>query len=95
MSTLSTKIATIIGYDMTDTQSATLMDALVDAGIDDMKAAGVPESLLEVESAKGLVVSTLVIYVNDNLNMTPGEHKTSLMYIANVDKLRSSIEETV
>jgi hypothetical protein len=95
MSDLGTKIATIIGYDVSDIQSQTLIELLVDAGIEDMKAAGVPETLLVKENTPKLVVSTLVIFVNDNLNLTSGDHKTSMMYIANVDKLRSTIEAAV
>lgn len=95
MSSLGTKIAAVIGYDVSDTQNETLIELLVDAGIEDMKAAGVPETLLVKEDTPKLVVSTLVIFVNDNLNLSSGDHKTSLMYIANVDKLRSTIEATV
>ena len=84
---LTNKIAYAVGYDVSDSTSKAYIEDLVESGIEDMKSAGVPETI--ILSKNKLVVATLTIYVNDNLNLTTGAHKTSLMYIANIDKLRS------
>lgn len=88
---LVSKIAYAVGYDVSDLVSKAYIEDLIDAGIEDMKGAGVPEAMI-VPTNK-LVVATLTIFVNDNLNLTTGAHKTSVMYISNIDKLRSMTPE--
>jgi hypothetical protein len=90
---LVNKIAYAVGYDVSDLVSKTYIEDLIDAGIEDMKGAGVPETV--IVSTNKLLVATLTIFVNDNLNLTTGNHKTSTMYIANIDKLRSFIIESI
>ena len=82
------KVAYAVNYDINDTDASNHIQMLIDAGIDDMLKAGVPETVFAVDNSP-LVIATLVIFVNDNLNMTSGKHTMSLSYIANVDKLRS------
>lgn len=79
------KIAAAVGYDISDESSRNYIKALVDAGIADMQYSGVSDDVI---NASPLVVTTLIIYVSDNLNMTPGNFVTSSMYISNVIKLR-------
>lgn len=89
---LTNKIAYAVGYDVSDSASKAYIEDLIESGIEDMKSAGVSETV--ILSKNKLVVATLIIYVNDNLNLTTGSHKTSPMYIANIDKLRSIILST-
>lgn len=84
-------IAYAVGYDISDESARVYIEALVSAGVADMMHAGVPEqAILENK----LVVSALIIFTNDNLNMAPGDFRTSPMYLANTDKLREQYGTT-
>ena len=78
-------IAYAVGYDITDEQARTFIETLVFAGAEDMIRSGVPE---EAILNSRTVLSALIIFTNDNLNMSAGKYVTSPMYLANVDKLR-------
>lgn len=78
-------IAYAVGYDITDPAANNFITTLAEAGMEDMQRAGVAEEVL-LESK--VVLSALIIFVNDNLNMSAGKYVTSPMYLANVDKLR-------
>ena len=78
-------IAYAVGYDISDTQAKDFVTAVVTAGAEDMLRSGVPEQTM-LESR--IVVSALIIFTNDNLNMSAGKYTVSPMYLANVDKLR-------
>lgn len=80
-----TQIAYAVGYDLTDAASKAFLDAVIDAGIADMKATGVSDTVM---GSHPLVLATLIIFVTDNLNMTPGEFKSSPLYNSNTTKLR-------
>lgn len=82
-------IAYAVGYDTSDSSAATLITTLAEAGMEDMLRAGVPEETLKTSK---VVLSALIIFVNDNLNMSAGKYTTSPMYLANVDKLREQAE---
>lgn len=78
-------ISYAIGFDASDDNAKNLIEALIRAGIDDMRGAGVT---IETILTNALVKSALTIFVNDNLTVTSGKHAHSPMYISNVDKLR-------
>lgn len=79
-----------VGYDIEDADAKVYIEALVKAGVTDMRKSGVKKETLE-ESA--LIIPALIIFVNDNLQMSAGEYKTSPMYLSNVDKLREGYED--
>lgn len=100
--TLSTEIKTkvteylpiisyAVGYDISDESASGLITALAEAGMEDMLRAGVSENTLKESK---VVLSALIIFVNDNLNMSAGKYVTSPMYLANVDKLRELKDES-
>lgn len=78
-------ISYAVGYDITDASANELVKVIAEAGMEDMLRAGVPEETLKTSK---VVLSALIIFVNDNLNMSAGKYTTSPMYLANVDKLR-------
>lgn len=79
-----------VGYDITDPDANEYIEALVKAGLTDLRKSGVKQETLE---SSALIIPALTIFVNDNLQMSAGEYKTSPMYLANVDKLREGYEE--
>lgn len=78
-------IAYAVGYDITDAEARTFVEAIVNAGAEDMLRSGVPEATM-LDSR--IVLSALIIFTNDNLNMSAGKYTISPMYLSNVDKLR-------
>ena len=78
-------VAYSTGFDVNDADNKVYLTALIKAGIADMKKSGVPE---EVILTNDLVLTTLIIFVTDNTNMTPGSFVLSQLYIHNVAKLR-------
>ena len=80
-----TIIAYAVGYDLSDESARAFIEAIVQAGAEDMLRSGVPEDTM-LESR--IVLSALIIFTNDNLNMSAGKYTVSPMYLANVDKLR-------
>lgn len=81
-------IAYAVGYDITDEQARTFIESIVNAGAEDMLRSGVPEATM-LESR--IVISALIIFTNDNLNMSAGKYVISPMYLSNVDKLREQV----
>lgn len=79
------EIAYAVGYDVMDYSARTFIETIVHAGAEDMLRSGVPEETM-LESR--MVLPALIIFTNDNLNMSAGKYVTSPMYLANVDKLR-------
>jgi hypothetical protein len=84
-------IAYAVGYDITDESARTFIEAIVNAGAEDMLRSGVPEATM-LESR--IVLSALIIFTNDNLNMSAGKYVISPMYLSNVDKLREQLVES-
>jgi hypothetical protein len=82
-------IAYAVGYDISEPQAKTFIETIVKAGAEDMLRSGVPEDVM-IESR--IVLSALIIFTNDNLNMSAGKYVISPMYLSNVDKLR---EQTI
>lgn len=78
-------VAYAVGYDISDESAKTFIKTLVSAGVEDMIRSGVPE---EIVLDSKVALSALIIFTNDNLNMTAGSYTTSPMYLSNVDKLR-------
>jgi len=85
-------IAYAVGYDISDNQARTFIESVVHAGAEDMLRSGVPE---EVMQESRIVLSALIIFTNDNLNMSSGKYTISPMYLANVDKLREQAGLTI
>ena len=85
------RIAYAVGYDITDVDAKDFINTLVDAGIEDIRRAGVDPLTI---ANNALVIPTLIMFVNDNLNLTAGSYKTSAMYRENVDALRGSNHES-
>lgn len=83
-------IAYAVGYDISDAQAKTFVESIVSAGAEDMRRSGVPESTM-LESR--IVLSALIIFTNDNLNMSAGKYVVSPMYLSNVDKLREQADQ--
>lgn len=83
-------IAYAVGYDISDPSANQFIKGIVEAGMEDMKRSGVSEALL---ISSKIVLSALIIFTNDNLNMSAGKYTVSPMYLANVDKLREIPEE--
>lgn len=79
------RVAYSAGFDIGNTVSRDSISEIMRAGIADMQASGVRDEVLE---SNPLVLTTLVIFVTDNLNMTSGSFVTSPMYVSNVAKLR-------
>lgn len=87
ISSILSAVAYGVGYSINDVESRNYIQVLLEAGVEDMLKSGVTEETI-LDSK--IVVSALTIFVNDNLNMSAGKHITSVMYIANVDKLRET-----
>ena len=79
------RIAYAVGYDIHDADINLHLTEIIKAGIQDMNNSGVSENVLENNL---LVLTTLIIFVTDNINMTAGQFSTSPMYVTNVSKLR-------
>lgn len=89
MESIATKyidsIAYAVGYDIHNEEDKRHLRGLVVSGLQDMKDSGVSEEVLKTNA---LVLTTLIIFVTDNINMSSGQFSTSPMYITNVAKLR-------
>jgi len=79
------KITRLVGFDSNSSDDVELVQTYIEAGIDDMIEAGVSEDVIV---NKKLSIIALTQFVIDSLQETPGEYKTSSMYIQNVLKLK-------
>lgn len=89
MESIATKyidsIAYSVGYDIHNEEDKRHLREIIIAGLQDMKDSGVSEEVLKTNA---LVLTTLIIFVTDNMNMSSGQFITSSMYVTNVAKLR-------
>lgn len=79
------QVADAVGYDISETKDRNYIASLVKSGLASMKNSGVSDEVLK---SNGLVLTTLIIFVTDNMNMNAGQFTTSQMYITNVAQLR-------
>lgn len=86
------KVAIANGLSTLDQPIMETVEAYIDAALDDMLGAGVKESVLLTNS---LVLTTLIIFVSDNLTMNGGSVSMSSTYEKNVVKLRYLPEAVV
>ena len=92
MNTVITRVAYAVNYDINDLDARNHVELLIEAGLEDMRQAGVTQAV--IDSDNKLLTSALIIFVNDNLNLNPGTRMTSPMYLANVDKLRGLVVQS-
>jgi hypothetical protein len=83
------RVAFGVGYDISGANAKEHIRLLIEAGGESLKIAGVTNVDLNEPNISALLTATLIIFVNDNLNFTTGETKTSPAFICNVDQLRS------
>jgi hypothetical protein len=84
------KITGLVGFDSTSTNDVEYIESFIEAGIEDMQEAGVSDDVIVT---KKLSIVTLTQYIMDSLQETPGNFKTSAMYIQNVQKLKYMVVE--
>lgn len=84
-------VAYAVGYDISNTDDRNYLSNLISAGVQDLCDAGVNESTITTNK---LTLTTLIIFVTDNLNMSPGQFSMSSLYIYNVTKLRLIKDES-
>ena len=70
-------VAYAVGYSLDEQADKDYMSALIDAGLTNMKNAGVSDDVLNSNS---LVLTTLIIVVSDNMNMNAGAFNVSPLY---------------
>lgn len=86
------KVAIANGLSTLDQPVMETVESYIDAALDDMLGAGVKESVLLTNA---LVLTTLIIFVSDNLTMNGGSFVMSSTYERNVAKLRNLPEAIV
>jgi hypothetical protein len=84
------KITTLVGFDSQSETDVAYVETFMMAGIEDMQEAGVSDDVIV---SKSLAVIALSQFIIDSMQETPGNYKTSQMYIQNVQKLKYMVIE--
>ncbi|MGE4321066.1 MAG: hypothetical protein AB7E61_06440 [Acholeplasmataceae bacterium] len=84
ITSIKEEIASKVGLS-TSADDLSYVERFIKSGVEDLQENGVDDDVI---MNKSLAVIALTQYVIDNLQETPGEFKTSPVYISNVQKLR-------